>query len=137
MEEQRNKLNFQITVTQCMKTMTNIEGIGRITTMDDVPMTTTNICGVQMAIVSMYLDRPFLYQLVWKMLKYVKNKKFICRHAHNSTSLGHLPMVFMGKLHQFLKIWLFSHRTVLTPTELSITLFAAILEQKSLHWRSS
>jgi hypothetical protein len=44
MKEQRNKLNFQITETQRKKTTTNIEGIGRITTMDDIAITTANIC---------------------------------------------------------------------------------------------
>jgi hypothetical protein len=44
MKEQRNELNFQITETQRKKTTTNIEGIGRITTMDDIAITAANIC---------------------------------------------------------------------------------------------
>jgi hypothetical protein len=37
------------------------------------------------------------------MLKYVENKRFIHWHTCNLTSLDHLPMVFMGKQHHFLK----------------------------------
>jgi hypothetical protein len=119
MEEQCNELNFQITETQHKKKTTNIEWIGRITIMDNIAiaMTATNICGVQMANLNTSLKKPLLYQFAWKMLKHVKNKKFICWHACNSTSLGHLPIVFTGKLHQFFKIWLYYHKIVLTPTE--------------------
>jgi hypothetical protein len=52
--------------------MPNIEGIGRITTMDNIAMTAANICGVQMAIVNMSPKKPLLYQFAWKMLKYVE-----------------------------------------------------------------
>jgi hypothetical protein len=61
MEEQCNKLDFQIIETQCKKTMTNIKGIERITTMDNVAMTAATICGVQMAIVDTSLKKPLLY----------------------------------------------------------------------------
>jgi hypothetical protein len=116
--------------------MTNIKRIGRITTMDYVAMIATNICGVQMVSVDTSPQKPLLYQFAWKMLKYVENKKLVCWHSRNSTSLHHLPMVFMGNLHKFFKnLALFSQNSIETPTELSITSFTATLKQKSLPLR--
>ncbi len=71
--------------------------------MDDIAITAADICWVQMEIVNTSLKKPLFYQFAWKMLKYVKNKKFVCWHTLNSTSLDHMPMVFMGKLHQLFK----------------------------------
>jgi hypothetical protein len=44
----------------------HIEGIGKINMMEDVAMTCTNICGVQLAIVDISLGKPLLYQFARK-----------------------------------------------------------------------
>ena len=77
MEEECNKLNFRIIETQCKKTTTNIKGIGWINIMDDVAIPTANICGMQLAVVDTSAEKPILYQLAWKSLKFIENKMFV------------------------------------------------------------
>jgi hypothetical protein len=43
--------------------------------MEDVCMTCANMCGVQLAIVDVSKSKPLLYQLAWKFIKFIKNKK--------------------------------------------------------------
>ncbi len=52
-----------------------IEGVRRITSMNGVTMTCTNVCGVQLAIVDVSTSKPILYQFAWKLIKFIENKK--------------------------------------------------------------
>ncbi len=91
----------------------HIKGIGRINLMEDVAMTCGNICGVQLAIIDISLGKPLLYQFAWKLIKFIENKKINCWHTRNVLSLVHLPMLFMGKLHQFFQyLALFSQNSI-------------------------
>ncbi len=83
--------------------------------MDDAARIAMNICGLQLAIINTSSKKLLLYQFAWKMLKLIENKKFLCWHAQNFLSPAHLPMIFMGILHQlFKKIVLFSQNSVNT-----------------------
>jgi hypothetical protein len=83
--------------------------------MEDVPMTCANICGVQLAIVDIFLGILLLYQFAWKLINFIENKNFNSWHARNAPSLVNLPMFFMGKLHQFVQhLALFSQNSINT-----------------------
>ncbi len=111
----RNKKSFSVSKTHCKKVSSHIKGIGKINTMEDVAMTCANICGVQLAIVDISLGKLLLYQFAWKLIKFIENKIFNCWHARNAPSLVHLPMFFMGKLHQFFQhLALFSQNSINT-----------------------
>ncbi len=71
--------------------------------MDDVAIPTANICGMQLAVVDTSAEKPILYQLAWKSLKFIENKTIVHWQNRNAIFLVHLSMVFMGKLHQFFK----------------------------------
>ena len=83
--------------------MTNIKGIGQITTMDNIAMTAVNIFGMKMGIVDTSLDKPLLYQFAWMMLKFVESKKFVCWLSSKLDFSCQLVDGFYGKLHQFFK----------------------------------
>jgi hypothetical protein len=55
MEEERNETNWK-------QISSVIEGVKRITSMNDVAMTCANVCGVQLAIVDVSTSKPILYQ---------------------------------------------------------------------------
>ena len=40
--------------------------------MNDVAMTCTNVCGVQLAIVYVSTSKPILYQFTWKLIKFIE-----------------------------------------------------------------
>jgi hypothetical protein len=83
--------------------------------MDDAAMTAMNICGLQLVIINTSSKKLLLYQFAWKMLKLIENKKFLCWHTQNFLSPAHLPMIFMGILHHFVKkIVLFSRNSINT-----------------------
>jgi hypothetical protein len=114
-EEERNEKNFSIIETHIKKVSSLIMGIGKINTMEDVAMTCANMCGMQLAIINVASNKPLLYQYAWRMICFIKNKKFTCWHACNAQLLAHLPMLFMGKLHQFFQnLALFSQNSVNT-----------------------
>ncbi len=52
-----------------------IEGVGHVTSLVDVTMTCANICGGQLAILDVTVLNPILYQLAWKIIKFIKKKK--------------------------------------------------------------
>jgi hypothetical protein len=130
----RNKKNFSVSETHCKQVSSHIEEIGKNNTMEDVAMTCTNICGVQLAIIDIYLGKPLLYQFAWKLIKFIKNKNFNCWHALNAPSLVHLPMFFMGKLHQFFQnLASFSQNSINTnKVEHGITTSALGLDSKNI-----
>ncbi len=64
-------------------------------------MTCANICGVQLAMINITVGKPLLFQLAWKAIRFIKNKKTKTWMRDNSDCIAHLPMVFMSKIHQF------------------------------------
>jgi hypothetical protein len=100
-KEEQNEKSFAISESNHKKILSLIKGIGNITSMDNVAKTCANICGVQLAIVDIMMGKPLLYQYAWEMIRFIENKHFTCWHARNTQSLAHLPMLFVGKLHQF------------------------------------
>jgi len=69
--------------------------------MEEVAMTCANICGVQLAMIDITAGKPLLFQLAWKVIRLIENKKTKTWMRDNSDSIAHLPMVFMSKIHQF------------------------------------
>ena len=100
MEEERNEMNWKIVEKDRKQISSMIEGVGRITSMNDVAMTCANVCGVQLAIVDVSTSKPILYQFAWKLIKFIENKKTKTWMRDNKDAIAHLPMVFMGKIHQ-------------------------------------
>ncbi len=129
----QNEKSFSISETHCKKRSSHIEGIGKINTMEDVAMTCTNICGVQLAIVDISLGKPLLYQFAWKLIKFIEKKIFNCWHACNAPSLVHLPIFFMGKLQFFQHLVLFSQNSINTnKVEHGITTSNKGLDSKNI-----
>ena len=73
MEEEWNEMNWRIVEKDRKQISLMIEGVGRITSMNDVPMTCANVCGVQLAIVDVLTSKPILYQFAWKIIKFIEN----------------------------------------------------------------
>ena len=101
MDEERNELNWRIIEKDRNKISSLIEGIGRVNSVDEVAMTCANICGVQLAMVDMTAGKPLLFQLAWKVIRFIENKKTKTWMRDNSDCIAHLPMIFMSKIHQF------------------------------------
>ena len=101
MDEERNELNWRIVEKDRNKISSLIEGIGRVNSVDEVAMTCANICGVQLAMVDMTAGKPLLFQLAWKVIRFIENKKTKTWMRDNSDCIAHLPMIFMSKIHQF------------------------------------
>ena len=100
-EEERNEFNWRVNDKDKKQISSVIEGVGRIESMDDVSRTCANICGVILAIVDVSTNKPLLYQVAYKIIKIIENKKTQTWMRNNSDSIAHMPFVFMGKLHQF------------------------------------
>jgi hypothetical protein len=68
------------------------------------------------------------------LIKFIENKKFNHWHARNAPSLIHLPMFFMGKLHQFIQhLALFSQNSINTnKVEHGITTSDQGLDSKNI-----
>jgi hypothetical protein len=75
MEEEQNKLNWTIVEKDRKQVSLMIKGVGHVTSLDDVAMTCANICRVQLTIVDVTALKSILYQLAWKIIKFIKNKK--------------------------------------------------------------
>ena len=101
MDEERNELNWRIVEKDRNKISSLIEGIGQVNSVDEVAMTCANICGVQLAMVDMTAGKPLLFQLAWKVIRFIENKKTKTWMRDNSDCIAHLPMIFMAKIHQF------------------------------------
>jgi hypothetical protein len=75
LKEERNKINWRMTnSTKKKQGSSHIKGIGRITNMEDVAMTCSNICGVILTIVDVPTTKPILYQFARKLIKQIENK---------------------------------------------------------------
>jgi hypothetical protein len=81
-----------------------IEGVGRIESMDDVSRTCANICGVILAVVDVSAKKPLLYQVAYKFIQFIENKKTQAWMRDNSDCIAHIPFVLMGKLHRFFQL---------------------------------
>ncbi len=75
MDEKQNKINWRIVKKDRSKISSMIEGVGRVNSMEEVAMTWSNMCGVQLAMVNIAAGKPLLYQLAWKIIRFIENKK--------------------------------------------------------------
>ncbi len=100
-EEERIKINWRINNKVKKQATSIIKGVGQINLMEDVCMTCANMPGVQLAIVDVSESKPLLSQPTWKFIKITMNKKTKTWMCNNKGAIAYLPMVFMGKLHQF------------------------------------
>jgi hypothetical protein len=75
MDEERNKINWWIVKKVRSKISSMIEVVGHVNTMEEVAMTCTIICGIQLAMVNILASKTLLYQFAWKMIRLIKNKK--------------------------------------------------------------
>jgi hypothetical protein len=99
-EEERNQFNWRVNEKDKKQISSVIEGVGRIESIDDVSRTCANMCGVMLAIVDVSKTKPLLYQVAYKFIKMIENKKTQTWMRENSDSIAHVPFVLMGKLHQ-------------------------------------
>ncbi len=114
-QEERNQINWKINDKDKKVISSVIEGVGRIKTMDDVCMTCTNMCGAMLAIVDVTKSKPLLYQVAWKFIKLIENKKMKTWMRKNSDNIAHLSFVLMGKIHKFFQsLALFSQNLINT-----------------------
>jgi hypothetical protein len=81
-----------------------MEGVGRVNSMEDVAMTCTNMCGMQLAIVDISTTKPLLYQFALKMIKFIENKKTRTWMRNNMDAIAHLPIVFKPKINQVFQL---------------------------------
>jgi hypothetical protein len=101
MEETQNEINWKVVEKDRKQISSIIEGVGRVNSIEDVAMTCANMCGVQLAIVNVTTSKPLLFQFALKVIRLIENKKTRIWMHDNQENLAHLPMVFMGKIHQF------------------------------------
>jgi hypothetical protein len=47
------------------------------------------------------MSKSLLYQLAWKFIKFIKNRNSKTWMHDLKEAIAHLPIIFMGKLHQF------------------------------------
>ena len=99
-EEERNQFNWRVNEKDKKQISSVIEGVGRIESIDDVSRTCANMCGVMLAIVDVSKSKPLLYQVAYKFIKMIENKKTQTWMRDNSDSIAHVPFILMGKLHQ-------------------------------------
>ncbi len=74
-KEECNEFNRHVNKKDKKQISSVIEGVGRIESMDDVSRTCTNICVVILTIVDVSTTKPLLYQVAYKFIKIIKNKK--------------------------------------------------------------
>jgi len=74
-EEEQNEVNWQVNEKDKKQISSVIEGVGRIKSMDDVSRTCANMCGMIFAIVDVSKTKLLLYQVVYKFIKIIENKK--------------------------------------------------------------
>jgi hypothetical protein len=111
MDEERNKINWQIVKKDRKQISSMIEGVGRVNSMEDIAMTCANICGLQLAITDVSGGKPLLYQFTWKVIRFIENKKTKNWMRDNSDCIMHLPMVFMEKSTSFSNFLHCFHKT--------------------------
>ena len=101
LDEERNEIQWKL--TEKTKTTSTIEGIGRISTIDDVSKTCANLIGVIMAMIDVNGTKPIIYQQAAKMLRFIENKNTRAWLNANESALAHLPFIFMSQLHSVFK----------------------------------
>jgi hypothetical protein len=101
LDEERNEIQWKL--TEKSKTTSTIEGIGRISAMDDVSKTCANLIGVIMAMIDVTGMKPIIYQQAAKMLRFIENKNTRAWLNANESALAHLPFIFMNQLHNIYK----------------------------------
>ncbi len=74
-KEERNEFNWCVNEKDKMQISSVIKGVGRIESMDDISRTCANICGVILTIVDVSTTKPLLYQVTYKFIKIIENKK--------------------------------------------------------------
>ena len=99
-KEERNQFNWRVNEKDKKQISSVIEGVGRIESIDDVSRTCANMCGVMLAIVDVSKSKPLLYQVAYKFIRMIENKKTQTWMRDNSDSIAHVPFILMGKLHQ-------------------------------------
>ena len=99
-EEERNEFNWRVNEKDKKQISSVIEGVGRIESIDDVSRTCANMCGVMLAIVDVSKSKPLLYQVAYKFIRMIENKKMQTWMRDNNDSIAHVPFILMGKLHQ-------------------------------------
>ena len=119
MEEERNETNSKIVEKDRKQISSVIEGVGHITSMNDVTMTCANVCGVQLVIVDVSTSKPILYQFAWKLIKFIENKKKQKPGCATIKMQSRTCRWFSwGSSTNSSNILLHSPRTQLTPTKL-------------------
>jgi hypothetical protein len=103
-DKENNKINWRIVEKDRKQISSMIKGVGHMNSMEDVAMTCANICGVQLAITDVSGGKSLLYQFVWKVIRFIENKKTKIWMHNNSDCITHLPIVFMAKNHQFFQL---------------------------------
>ena len=69
MEEEQNKINWRIVEKDRSKISSMIEGVGCVNNMEEVAMTCTNMCGVQLVMmIDIAAGKPNVYQFAWKVI---------------------------------------------------------------------
>jgi hypothetical protein len=101
MDKEHYEINWRIVKKDRSKISSMIEGVGRVNTMEEVTMTCTNMCGIQLAMIDIPAGKPLLYQFIWKIIRFIKNEKTQNWMRNNTNQIAHLPMFFIGKIHQF------------------------------------
>jgi hypothetical protein len=119
MEEVRNEINWKFADKDRKQILLIIEGVGRVNSMEDVAMTCTNMCGVQLAIIDVSTTKPLLYQFALKMIKFTENKKLELGCATIWTPLRIYRWFSWQKPISFFSSLLLSHRIRLKPTKLN------------------
>jgi hypothetical protein len=119
MEEEQNKLNRRVDEKGRKQVSLTIEGVGRVTSLDDVAMICANICGVQLAIVDVPTLKPILYQLAWKIIKFIKNENPTPGCAIIRMRLRIFRWFSWGRSIYFSSYLLHSSRTPSTQTRLN------------------
>ncbi len=72
-----------------------IEGIGWITSLEDVALGCANMSCMQLMIVDISASKPILYQFAWKLIKFIESKNKTWAR-NNKDAIMQLPMVFLG-----------------------------------------
>ncbi len=74
-KEEQNKFNWKVNEKSKRQISSVIEGVGRVKSMDDISRTCANKCGVMLAIIDISKTKPLLYQVAYKFIKIIENKK--------------------------------------------------------------
>ena len=75
MDEERIEINWRIVEKDRSKFSSMIKRVGRVNSMEEVAMTCANMCGIQLTMVDITVCKPLLYQFVWKIIRFIENKK--------------------------------------------------------------